>query len=159
MVGRKCWRRCGAPAGSDHVLVRVRLALVRCGKGAGPAQREGVAEHCFHVHPLCFFSPSSLFLFQLFYSLKTRTTTLQSGPHRWHSGRDRRHLQVPKELLPYEGSEATYATLVLPGWLAGLTRSSPFLVGIGTVRGNVPPEVPDTVAVVGTGGLSGRGGF
>lgn len=61
---------------SDHILVRVCLPLVWSGKGAGPAQRERVAKNSFHVHPLCFFSPSSLFLFQLFYSLKTRTIIL-----------------------------------------------------------------------------------
>lgn len=61
---------------SDHILVRVCLPLVWRGKGAGPAERKGVAKNGFHVHPFCFFSPSSLFLFQLFYSLKTRTIIL-----------------------------------------------------------------------------------
>lgn len=41
-----------------------------------------MAKNGFQVHPFCFFSPSSLFLFQLLYSLKTRTTTLQSYAYR-----------------------------------------------------------------------------
>lgn len=57
----------------DHILIGVCFSLIRSGKWAKPNYRERVAKYCFHVHPFCFFSPSSLFFFQLFYSLKTET--------------------------------------------------------------------------------------
>lgn len=64
---------------SDHILVWVCFSLVWSCEWAKPCYREGMAKYCFHVHPLCFFSPSSLFLFQLFYSLETETSHFQSN--------------------------------------------------------------------------------
>lgn len=67
--------------GSDHILVRVGLPMAWLGKRAKPCYREGVSEYRLHVHPLSFFSPSSLFLFQLLYALKNeRQPQLQCGP-------------------------------------------------------------------------------
>lgn len=39
-----------------------------------------MAKNGFHVHPFCFFSPSSLFLFQLFYSRLIRADGVHLGP-------------------------------------------------------------------------------
>lgn len=66
---------------SDHILVWVGFPMARLGKRAKPCYREGVSENRLQVHPLSFFSPSSLFLFQLLYALKNeRQPQLQCGP-------------------------------------------------------------------------------
>lgn len=57
---------------SHHILVGLSLAVVGGGEGTKPQQGERVSKYGPHVHPLSFFSPSSLFLFQLLYALKTR---------------------------------------------------------------------------------------
>lgn len=66
---------------SHHILVGLCLPVVRGGEGTKPQYGERVSEHCPHVHPLSFFSPSSLFLFQLLYALKMRDNqTSVEGP-------------------------------------------------------------------------------
>lgn len=57
---------------SDHIQVGVSFPVVRCRKRTKPCYWEGVSKYRLHVHPFSFFSPSSLFLFQLLYALKTR---------------------------------------------------------------------------------------
>lgn len=68
------WPKCFLPCAelSYHILICLSLAMVRGGEGTKPQQGERVSKHRPHVHPFSFFSPSSLFLFQLLYSLKTR---------------------------------------------------------------------------------------
>lgn len=65
----------------DHILIWVCFSLVWSSKWAKPNYRERMAKYCFHVHPFGFFSPSSLFFFQLFYSLKTEIWHFQSGTY------------------------------------------------------------------------------
>ena len=62
-----------------HILVGLSLPMVRGGEGAKPQQGERVSKYCPHVHPLSFFSPSSLFLFQLLYALKMRDNQTSVG--------------------------------------------------------------------------------
>jgi len=67
---------------SHHVLVGLGLPLLGCGEGGKPQYGERMSENRPHVHPFCFFSPSSLFLFQLLYSLKTRDNQTSVGGRR-----------------------------------------------------------------------------
>lgn len=64
---------------SHHILVGLSLPMVRGGEGTKPQYGERVSKHCPHVHPLSFFSPSSLFLFQLLYALKMRDNQTSVG--------------------------------------------------------------------------------
>lgn len=64
---------------SHHILVGLSLPMVRGGEGTKPQYGERVSKHRPHVHPLSFFSPSSLFLFQLLYALKMRDNQTSVG--------------------------------------------------------------------------------
>lgn len=56
-----------------------------------------MAENGFHVHPLCFFSPSSLFLFQLFYSRLVRADGVHLG--------SKHHRREDEEKQPLEAQQ------------------------------------------------------
>lgn len=53
--------------------------MVRRGERTKPQKGERVSEYRPHVHPLSFFRPSSLFLFQLLYALKMRDNQTSVG--------------------------------------------------------------------------------
>lgn len=64
---------------SHHILVGLSLPMVRGGERTKPQYGERVSKNRPHVHPLSFFCPSSLFLFQLLYALKMRDNQTSVG--------------------------------------------------------------------------------
>lgn len=76
---------CAEP--SHHILVGLSLPVVGGGERAKPQYGERVSEYRPHVHPLSFFSPSSLFLFQLLYAGLVGTDGVDLGAEH-HRGED-----------------------------------------------------------------------
>lgn len=88
---------CAEP--SHHILVGLSLPVVGGGERAKPQYGERVSEYRPHVHPLSFFSPSSLFLFQLLYALKTRDNQTSVGVLLRPSDHSNHKLQIPISVL------------------------------------------------------------